>query len=87
MIGEIQFQQKRHAEAVKSFFRVVYGYAYPQWQAEACYEAARCFEVLGKKSPGRKSNIRNWSRSSRRATRCRWPRNGSRNCNKRQAEC
>jgi TolA-binding protein len=50
MIGEIQFQQKRHADAVKSFFRVVYGYAYPQWQADACYEAARCFEVLQKKS-------------------------------------
>ncbi|MGD0897762.1 MAG: tetratricopeptide repeat protein [Thermoguttaceae bacterium] len=50
MIGEIQFQQKRHAEAVKSFFRVIYGYGYPQWQADACYEAARCFEVLQKKS-------------------------------------
>ena len=50
MIGETQFQQKRHADAVKSFFRVVYGYAYPQWQADACYEAARCFEVLQKKS-------------------------------------
>jgi TolA-binding protein len=50
MIGEIQFQQKRHKEAVTSFFRVVYGYNYPQWQADACYEAARCFEVLQKQS-------------------------------------
>jgi TolA-binding protein len=50
MIGEIQFQQKRHADAVKSYFRVIYGYAYPQWQADACYEAARCFEVLQKKT-------------------------------------
>jgi TolA-binding protein len=50
MIGEILFQQKKHAEAVKSFFKVVYGYGYPQWQADAAYEAARCFEVLQKKS-------------------------------------
>ncbi len=50
MIGEVQFEQKQHAEAVKSFFKVIFGYGYPQWQANATYEAARCFEVLGKKS-------------------------------------
>ena len=50
MIGEIQFQQKKHAEAVKSFFKVAYGYGYPQWQADATYEAGRCFEVLDKKA-------------------------------------
>lgn len=49
MIGEIQFSQKNHAEAVSSFFKVVYGYSYPKWQAEAAYEAARCLEVLKKK--------------------------------------
>ncbi len=49
MIGEIQFQQKDHKAAVTSFFKVSYGYGYPQWQAEATYEAGRCFEVLGKK--------------------------------------
>ena len=49
MIGEIQFQQKNHKEAVASFFKVSYGYAYPQWQADATYEAGRCFEVLNKK--------------------------------------
>jgi TolA-binding protein len=49
MIGEIQFQQKKHEEAIKSFFKVSYGYGYPRWQADATYEAARCFEVLGKK--------------------------------------
>jgi TolA-binding protein len=46
MIGEIQFQQKDHRAAVKSFFKVSYGYGYPQWQADATYEAGRCFEVL-----------------------------------------
>ncbi len=50
MIGEIQFQKKQHSEAVKSFFKVAYGYGYANWQAEARYEAARCFEVLGKKT-------------------------------------
>ena len=39
MIGEMQFQQKNHKEAVESFFKVSYGYAYPQWQADATYEA------------------------------------------------
>jgi len=49
MIGEIQFQQKKHADAVKSFFKVSYGYGYPKWQADAAFEAGRCFEVLDKK--------------------------------------
>ncbi len=46
MIGEIQFTQKDHKEAIRSYFEVVYGYSYPTWQAEATYEAARCFEVM-----------------------------------------
>jgi TolA-binding protein len=50
MIGEIQFERKVHDEAVKSFFKVIYGYSFPKWQAEATYEAARCFEVLKKPS-------------------------------------
>ncbi len=48
MIGQIQFEQKQHEEAIKSFFRVIYGYGFTQWQADASYEAARCFEVLKK---------------------------------------
>ncbi len=49
MIGEIEFAQEKHREAIVSFFRVISGYGYPKWQAEATYEAARCFEVLGHK--------------------------------------
>jgi TolA-binding protein len=49
MIGEIEFEQKKHADAVKSYYKVIYGYGYPKWQAEAAYEAGRCYEVLGKK--------------------------------------
>jgi len=46
MIGEIQFERKDHAEAIKTFYQVIYGYSYPEWQANATYEAARCFETL-----------------------------------------
>ena len=55
MIGEIYFEKKNHAEAIKNFFKAAYGYGYPQWQANAQYEAGRCFEVLGKKEQARKS--------------------------------
>ncbi|GAB6164165.1 tetratricopeptide repeat protein [Thermostilla marina] len=48
MIGELQFARKDYAEAVKSFFKVAYGYVAPQWQADATFEAARCFELLKK---------------------------------------
>ena len=48
MIGEVQFEEKNHTEAIKSFNRVAAGYSYPKWQADALYEAGRCFEVLNK---------------------------------------
>jgi TolA-binding protein len=49
MIGEIQFQQKKYKEALSSFYGVLYNYPYPQWQADAAFEAAKCFEVLPNK--------------------------------------
>ena len=30
------------------YYKVIYGYSYETWQAEATFEAARCFEVLEK---------------------------------------
>jgi TolA-binding protein len=45
MIGEIEFQKKQYDEAVQHFYQVLYGYAYPQWQADAAFEAAKCFEA------------------------------------------
>ena len=48
MIGQIQFQRKKYAEAVQSFYLVLWGYPYPQWQADAAFEAAKCFEALHK---------------------------------------
>jgi TolA-binding protein len=52
MIGEIQFEQKEYAAAVKSYRRVIFGFgseqakeATQQWQAMSAYEAARCSEL------------------------------------------
>lgn len=49
VVGQIQFQRKQYAEAAQTFFKVALGYSYPHWQAEATFEAARCFEALGDK--------------------------------------
>ena len=45
-IGEIQFGKKDYKEAIRSFYRVIAGYGYPKWQADAMFEAARCFKEL-----------------------------------------
>jgi len=55
MIGEICFEKKDHAAAVKHFFKTAFGYGYPRWQAAAHFEAGRCFEVLNKMDQARKS--------------------------------
>lgn len=53
MMGEVLFTQGNHKEAIRNYFKVLYGYGdakasegYKIWQANAAYEAARCFEVL-----------------------------------------
>jgi TolA-binding protein len=53
MEGEVLFEQDQHKEAIKAFFKVAYGFgekaapaAFHPWQAQATFEAARCFEVL-----------------------------------------
>lgn len=62
MIGEILFEKKEYKEAIRNFFKVAYGYGYPQsseavrvWQASASYEAGRCFEVLKMTEQAKKS--------------------------------
>jgi TolA-binding protein len=62
MMGEIQFEKKEYKEAVRSFFKVAYGYGYPnspepvkKWQANSAYEAARCFETLAGQDAGKKA--------------------------------
>jgi TolA-binding protein len=61
MEGEVLFEQGDHKEAIKAFFKVAYGFgekqappAFHPWQAQATFEAARCFEVLGKPGQARR---------------------------------
>jgi TolA-binding protein len=60
MEGEVLFEQGQHREAIKAFFKAAYGFgekeapaAFHPWQAQATFEAARCFEVLGQKDKAR----------------------------------
>jgi len=53
MMGEVFFDQGNHKEAIRNYYKVIYGYGdaqspapYHVWQANATFEAARCFEVL-----------------------------------------
>ena len=55
MIGELYFLKKDYAAAITHFFTVAYAYGYPVWQADAHFEAARCFELLGKTDQARQS--------------------------------
>ena len=62
MMGEILFEKKEYKEAVRNFFKVAYGFGYPQapeaiqkWQANSAYEAGRCFEVLKMTAQAKKS--------------------------------
>lgn len=58
MEGEVLFEEGRHDEAIRSFFKVAYGTAegadYRPWQGQALFEAARCFEVLRQPDQARK---------------------------------
>lgn len=56
MEGEVLFEQGNHKDAIKAFFKVAYGFGEQQappvfhlWQAQATYEAARCFEAIGER--------------------------------------
>lgn len=62
MMGELLFLKKEHKEAVRQFFKVAYGFGYPQappaireWQANAVFETARCFETMKQLDQARKS--------------------------------
>ncbi|MCA9242211.1 MAG: tetratricopeptide repeat protein, partial [Planctomycetales bacterium] len=61
MLGEMQFAHKQYEAAVRTFFRVAYGYGgreapqeYHAWQSESLFEAARCLEELDRKEPAKK---------------------------------
>jgi TolA-binding protein len=54
-IGKLQFDQKQYGEASQSFVKVVYGYSFPRWQAEAAFASAGVFEAQGKKKEALKA--------------------------------
>ncbi|MEN1681789.1 MAG: tetratricopeptide repeat protein [Planctomycetota bacterium] len=61
MLGELQFAAGEHEAAVRTFFKVAYGYgggsapeAFHAWQSQSLFEAARCLEVLNKPGAARK---------------------------------
>jgi TolA-binding protein len=61
MEGEVLFEKEQHKEAIKAFFKAAYGFgeqqappAFHPWQAQATFEAARCFEVLVQPDQARK---------------------------------
>lgn len=46
MTGETYFHQKNYRAAIKEYLRVEILYAYPEWQAAALLQAAKCHEQL-----------------------------------------
>jgi TolA-binding protein len=46
LIGQAHVHHGRHAEAIKSFYTVAYGYSFPRWQADAMYAAGQSLETL-----------------------------------------
>ena len=71
MMGEIFFEKKDYKEAIRNFFKVAYGYGYPDssdatkvWQANAAYEAARCFETLAGQDATKKTQMLDQAKKS-----------------------
>ncbi len=46
MIGETYLHQENYDQALREYLRVEALYAYPQWQATALLQAAKCYEKL-----------------------------------------
>ncbi|HLA85547.1 MAG TPA: tetratricopeptide repeat protein [Thermoguttaceae bacterium] len=54
-LGKLLVRQKKHSEAIRTFYEVIYGGAdFPQWQDDATFEAAQCFEALSDKTQAAK---------------------------------
>ena len=47
MLGETFFHQKNYESALREYLKVEILYAFPEWQAAALFEAAKCHEQLG----------------------------------------
>ena len=46
--GEILFAQKQYEAAIQAYYQVIYGVEDSKLQADAMFETAQCFEMLGK---------------------------------------
>ncbi|MCS7238807.1 MAG: tetratricopeptide repeat protein [Thermoguttaceae bacterium] len=46
--GEICFAEKQFVEAIRHFLVVAYGFGFPELRLLSLYEAARCYEALGR---------------------------------------
>ena len=53
-LGELTFQKEAFRDAIPKYYNVIYGYNFPDLQADACYEAARCFEAIKQVNQARK---------------------------------
>jgi TolA-binding protein len=58
MMGETYFHQRQYEAALREYLRVEILYAYPQWQAAALLEAAKCYEKLGQSSQAVETCVR-----------------------------
>ncbi len=61
MVGQVLFERRSHADAVRSFFKAAYGVdaenasaTLKTIQADALFEAARCLEILKKLDQAKK---------------------------------
>ncbi len=52
MLGELQFADKQFDDAIRTFFKVAYGYGHPDspdqyrsWQADALFEACALLRI------------------------------------------
>lgn len=48
LLGEISFEKKDYKEAIRQFLVVAYGFPFPELQLASVYEAARCYEAMGR---------------------------------------
>jgi len=85
MMGELLFDKKDYKEAIRNFFKVAYGYGYPDspdatkvWQANAAFEAARCFETLAGQDQAKKAQMLDQARKSYREVLEKYPQSDKR---------
>lgn len=53
-LGELLFSKGEFRAAIPKYYNVIFVYKIPDLQADACYEAARCFEALKQVDQARK---------------------------------